>query len=85
MEIALYGCIGAMLAMGYVAALAWNVRLYASASDATSSVLLHFIRVGLICAALVGLARAGSRPLLMAIAAFACIHPLAVAATRRIA
>lgn len=83
MRIALFAAIGAALGLAYVAALAWNARLYVSSTGAGKAVLLHIARSIGLPLALVALATAGAGPLMAAVGGFACAHAVLVSGAWR--
>jgi hypothetical protein len=85
MSLALFCLLGAMVAVTYAVSLAWNARLYVFSKAAGRCVSLHVARTGAVTAALVGFALAGGRPLVAALAGFACAHLAIVSAIRRFA
>jgi len=80
--IVLFSGIGVALALAYMAALAWNARLYVLSAGGTAA-LLQLMRSVALLAALLALALAGMRPLLTALVAFACTHVALVSAAWR--
>jgi hypothetical protein len=82
LDLAAFVLVGMGLAGAYAAALAYNARLYLSTGGLGGAALVHLGRTLLVLVAFVLLARAGARPLGLALCGFASTHMAILSAAR---
>jgi hypothetical protein len=78
-----YGVLGALVAVAYLSALAWNVSVYVDYEFGWSAVLIHSLRLLAIGAAFTLCARQGALPLLSSVVGFQIVRTAAVNQQRR--
>jgi len=78
LRIAPYAGFGALMGAAYLAALGWNVRLYAAHGGGCKALLLHLSRLALAVAAFTLCARQGAAPMLASFAGFFAIRTISI-------
>jgi F1F0 ATPase subunit 2 len=78
-----YSVLGALLAVVYFSALAWNVSVYVDYGFGWTAVLIHSLRLLAVCAAFTLCAHQGAVPLLSSLVGFQIMRTAAVNQQRR--
>jgi F1F0 ATPase subunit 2 len=73
-----YAALGSLIGTGYLAALAWNVRLYVGLGGGLKALLLHLLRLAVAVAALTLCARQGAAPMIASFVGFLAIRMISV-------